>query len=405
MGARTETTTIDPQARRNARIYLTGLGTSLIGNSMLSLVAGIWVKSLTGSNSAAAIVSVCAYAPSVLGPISGVVADRFRRRPMLVVLNLASSVAVLPLLFVHSGREVWLVDAVMVAYGISLDLNTPAESALFAAMLPTDVRRTVNGVRLAIQEGGKLISPLLGAGLFVLLGGGVVAAIDAATFVVAAIALTRLRITEPPPQPRERHWRAELTAGFAHIRQDPLMRAVVIAGALAMAISGVETPAVYGLIDALHRSPSFLGPLTSLLGAGSIAASLTSAPLIRRIGERRLAILGLLNGVLGAVLRAFGTTPTALASALVFGFALPWTFVAVINLTQRATPNALQGRVSAAVTLALFAPQPLVQGAGAILIAHTTYRTIYLAAAAATFATAAWLTLRPTRQHEAARCD
>src|ERR1043165_772933 len=118
MGARTETTTIDPLARRNARIYLTGLGTSLIGNSMLSLVAGIWVKSLTGSNSAAAIVSVCAYAPSVLGPVSGVVADRFRRRPMLVVLNLASAVAVLPLLFVRSAHQVWLVDAVVVAYGI-----------------------------------------------------------------------------------------------------------------------------------------------------------------------------------------------------------------------------------------------------------------------------------------------
>ena len=106
MGARTETTTIDPQARRNARIYLAGLGTSLIGNSMLSLVAGIWVKSLTGSNSAAAIVSVCAYAPSVLGPVSGVVADRFRRRPMLVVLNLASAISVLPPPFVRSEPQV-----------------------------------------------------------------------------------------------------------------------------------------------------------------------------------------------------------------------------------------------------------------------------------------------------------
>lgn len=397
MGARTDTTTIDPQARRNAWIYLTGLGTSLIGNSMLSLVAGIWVKSLTGSNSAAAIVSVCAYAPSVLGPVSGVVADRFRRRPMLIVVNLASAAVVLPLLFVHSAHQVWLVDAVMVGYGISLDLNTPAETALFAAMLPVDVRRTVNGVRLALQEGGKLVAPLLGAGLFVLLGGGVVAAIDAATFVIAALALTRLRITEPPPAPRERHWRAELSAGFTHIRQDPLMRAVVIAGALAMAISGVETPAVYGLIDALHRSPSFLGPLTSLLGAGSIVASLTSGPLIRRIGERPLAIIGLCNGALGAVLRAFGTTPTAIASALVFGFALPWTFVAVINLTQRATPDHLQGRVSAAITLALFAPQPVVQGVGAILIGHTSYRAIYVGAAAATFATAVWLVFRPTR--------
>jgi len=402
MGLRVGADTSDIEARRNARIYLIGLGTSLLGNSAMSLVAGIWVKSLTGSSSAAAVVSVCVYAPSLLGPVAGMVADRVRRRPMLVVLNLASGVAVLPLLLVHSASQVWLIDAVMLGYGFSLVLNDPAESALFAAMLPTHVRRRINGVRLALQEGGKLVAPLLGAGLFVLLGGGVVAALDAATFVVAALALTRLRITEPPPTKEIRHWRAELVAGFVHLRRAPEMRVVVIAGAVAMAVSGVASPASYSLIDGLHRAPSFLGVLTSLLGAGSIIAGLTSGPMIRRIGERRLAVIGLLDGVVGYVLRAFATIPTALASSFVFGFALPWTVVAVINLTQRGTPSALQGRVSAAVTLALFAPQPLAQAVGAVVIDRAGYRIIYLVTAVVTIATAAWLAIRP-RPASAAR--
>ncbi|HEY0806495.1 MAG TPA: MFS transporter [Pseudonocardiaceae bacterium] len=326
MGLRVGADKSDIEGRRNARIYLIGLGTSLLGNSAMSLVAGIWVKSLTGSSSAAAVVSVCVYAPSLLGLVAGMVADRVRRRPMLMVLNLASGVAVLPLL---------------------------------------------------------------------LLGGGVVAALDAATFVIAAIALTRLRITEPLPTKETRHWRAELVAGFTHIRQLPEMRAVVIAGAVAMGVSGVAVPAVYGLIDGLHRAPSFLGVLTSLLGAGSIIASLTSGPMIRRIGERRLAVLGLLDGVIGYVLRATATIPTALASSFVLGFALPWTVVAVINLTQRGTPSALQGRVSAAVMLALFAPVPVAQAVGAVVIDRAGYRLVYLAAAAVTLATATWLVIRP----------
>ncbi|HEX9334957.1 MAG TPA: hypothetical protein VF892_03685, partial [Pseudonocardiaceae bacterium] len=98
MEPRTGTSTSDADARRNARIYLVGLAASLVGNSAMSLVAGIWVKSLTGSSSAAAIVSVCVYAPSLLGPLGGVLADRVRRQPMLVILNLASGVAILPLL-------------------------------------------------------------------------------------------------------------------------------------------------------------------------------------------------------------------------------------------------------------------------------------------------------------------
>lgn len=46
-----------------------------------------------------------------------------------------------------------------------------------------------------------------------------------------------------------------------------------------------------------------------------------------------------------------------------------------INLTQRCTPNALQGRVAAAVTLALFAPQPITQTFVAAIIAPLGYRT------------------------------
>ena len=62
----------------------------------------------------------------------------------------------------------------------------PAEDALFAEIFSDEFRRRINGWRLTIQETGRLAAPLLGAGLFVLLGGGAVAALDAATFVVAA---------------------------------------------------------------------------------------------------------------------------------------------------------------------------------------------------------------------------
>jgi Major Facilitator Superfamily len=380
--------------RRNARIYLLALGASLVGDSAMSLVAGIWVKSLTGSSSAAAIVAVCIYAPSLLSPLAGMLADRVRRLRLLVVVNLASAVAVLPLLLVHSADRVWLIYVVMLAYGSSLVLIDPAENALFAVMLPDHVRRQVNGVRLAMQEGGKLVAPLLGAGLFVVLGGGFVAALDAATFVIAALVLLRLRFTEPAPVRVRRYWRAELVAGFGHIRAVPELRVVAAAAAAAMAVAGFATPAQYSLVDALRRSPGFLGVLTGLLGAGSIVAGLVSGPLITRIGERWLAVLGLANGALGDLLRMTGWEPAALAGSVVSGFALPWTVVALINLAQRATPAALQGRVSAAVTLALFAPQPLAHAAGAAAIAGLDYRVVYLAASVATLATGVWLGTR-----------
>ncbi len=379
---------------------MAGLGASVLGDSAMSLAAGIWVKSLTGSSAAAALVSVCIYAPTMLAPLGGMLADRVRRQPLLVVVNLAMAAVVASLLFVRSVDQVWLIFAVMAAYGAALIVSDPAESALFVTMLPTGLRQQINGLRLTFTESGKLTAPLLGAGLFALLGGGPVAALDAATFAVAAFTTSRLRLVEPPPADRRGDavpWRSEVLAGFAHLRDSPELRAVVTAGAAVMAISGLGVAAQYSLVEALGKPPPFLGALTAGLGAGSIVAGLSSGRMINRFGERRLALLGLANFIVGNLMYATGWLPAALAGAVVLGFALPWSVLAVINLTQRRTPDALQGRVAAVVTLALFAPQPLTQTIGAAIITPLGYRTVYTLTAglALVLATAIYLRTRP----------
>src|ERR1700760_1536813 len=164
--------------RCNARIYLIGLATSMLGDSAMGLVAGIWVKSLTGSSSVAGLVSACVYLPSLFGPVGGVIADRVHRQRLLIQLNLASALILLALLAVRSAAEVWIIFVVMTWYGIVLMVSGPAENALFAEMLP--------------------------------------------------------RAPEPHAESR---WRADLLAGFAHVRQTPLLRQVLLAGAIVMAVS------------------------------------------------------------------------------------------------------------------------------------------------------------------------
>ena len=367
---------------RNGRLYLTGLTASVLGDSAMTLVAGIWVKSLTGSNSAAALVSVGIYAPSLLAPLAGTVADRVRRRRLLLVSNLAMAAVMLTLLFVDRASRVWLLYAVMTCYGVALVLIDPAENALFAVMLPDSARARLNGLRMTIQEGGKLIAPLAGAGLFAISGGGTVAAIDAATFGVAATAIAMLRVPDERPRPSERHWRAELVAGARHVWYTAELRAVALAATVAMFASGIAFAAMFAMIDALHRSPSFLGVFTSVYGAGAIIGGLTSARVMRRYDERRLTALGLLNGTAAYLLACAPWLPVPLLGWFVRGFALPWVVVAAITLAQRLTPANLQGRVSAAITFVLFAPQPLAQAVGAALIAHLDYRFVYVGVAA-----------------------
>jgi Na+/melibiose symporter-like transporter len=374
--------------RRNGRLYLTGLAVSVIGNNALSLAAGIWVKSLTGSSSEAALVSVCVYAPSLAGPLAGAVADRVRRRRFLIWLNLVSAALVLPLLAVSGAGSVWLIFAVMTWYGIHLMLSGPAEAALFAVMLSTERRRELNGWSLGFQEAGRLVSPLFGAGLFALVGGGPVSVFDAVTFVIAAVTLSRIRLREVRPEPQPARWRADLLAGFDHIRRTAELRRLLPAATVVMSFSAVLVAAQYSLVQGVGEPPSFLGVFSAGLGAGSIVASMVSGRLLRSVGERWLAILGMANFALGSVLRATTSLPLAVAGSVVLGFALPWLFLALLSLTQRCTPAELQGRVSAAVTLVFFGPQAPLQALGALAIRYATYQQLYLAGAAVAVATA-----------------
>jgi MFS family permease len=385
----------DAVQRSNARWYFGGLVASLLGNSAMSLVAGVWVKSLTGSSSQAGLVSACIYAGTMAAPLAGLVADWVRRKRWLFWLNVLSAATVAVLLLISSRADVWILFVVMSAYGIEATLMDPAEDALFAQMFTLEFRRKINGYRLTIQETGRLVAPLLGAGLFVVIGGGAVAALDAATFVFAALVITRVRVDDAPSKAPERLGPA-LLAGIRHILTTPSIRPVAIAATAVMGLSGVGVAAQYSLVEGIGQHPAFLGVLSALLGAGSIIASLSASRIIDQFGERWLAVLGLVNFAVGTVLRANHWLPAALLGTFVLGFALPYVFLATLNVAQRLTTNELQGRVSAALTFALFGPLALTQAIGAALIAHASYIEIYIASAAVSLGIATWLARQRT---------
>lgn len=227
--------------------------------------------------------------------------------------------------------------------------------------------------------------------MFTVVGGRVVALFDAATFVVAAALTAAIRTHDRVPEAASRHWRADILAGIGHIRAVPELRRLVIAAAVVIPLSGLLVAPQYSLVQAMREPPAFLGVLTACLGAGSIIASLVSGRLVTRAGEFWLAVLGMADFAVGNLLRATGWLPAAVAGFLVLGFALPWVFLAVLNISQRLTPLQLQGRVSAAVLLLLFGPQAPAQAAGSLLIKYLTYWQLYLIAAGVTVAIAAWL--------------
>jgi MFS family permease len=382
-------------ARRDMRLYVAGQTLSLFGDTALWLALAVWAKTLTGSSAAAGMVIFGITAPGLLAPLSGLVADRVRRRPLLIVTNLATAVAVLPLLLVHDRGDVWIIYAVTVAYGISYTLLGAGLSGLLATMLPADELADANGVMQTAREGLRLCAPLAGAGLFTAAGGAAVALLDAATFVVAAAALAAMRVVEPAPAPRTGRLLAGIADGARHLRVTvPLRQLTVASGAALLVIGFSETLTFEVAARGLGREPGFVGVLIAVQGVGAVAGAATAAALLRGIGEGYLAGAGMLVFSLGVTLLMSGSLPVVLAGKVLFGVGIPWVIVALFTLLQRLTPGPLQGRTYSAVGVLVDTPQTISIALGALLVAFVDYRLLLLVEAAVVAAAGAWLLTR-----------
>jgi MFS family permease len=386
-------------ACRDMRLYVAGQTLSLFGDTALWLALAVWAKTLTGSSAAAGMVIFGITAPGLLAPLSGLLVDRVRRRPLLIVTNLATAAAVLPLLLVHDRGDVWIIYAVTVAYGISYTVLGSGLSALLATMLPAEELADANGVMQTARETLRLFAPLAGAALFTAAGGAAVALLDAATFVFAALTLAVMHLREPKPASREGRFLAEVAAGARHLRVTIPLRQVTAASAAALLVIGFSETLTFEVAGTgLHRDPGFVGVLIAVQGLGAVFGAVSAAALVRRVGEGYAAGAGMVVFSFGVTLLASGSLAVVLAGIVLFGLGIPWIVVALFTLLQRSTPGPLQGRVFSTVELLVNTPQTISIALGAVLVAFVDYRLLLLVEGAVVAAAGAWLLMRPEQR-------
>ncbi|MFJ2762963.1 MFS transporter [Streptomyces prasinus] len=380
---------------RNARIYMTGVIVSGFGDSAMLLASGVWVKELTGSDSLAALVTFCAWMPTLAGPFIGGLADRVRRRTLLIATSLVLAVVMTAPLAVRSPQEVWLLFAVLTMVGTGTVLMDAAETALIASVIPAELRGDFNGLARTAIESTSLLGPLVGAALFTVLGGPTVALLNALSFLLAAAAFSLIRVREAAPALRPRRNRAAgSTEGIRRLWQQPALRSLVVAGGCAMTASSLSSTATYALLDAGVRQPAaFAGVLSSTQGLGSVISGLATGALLRRVPARVLSAAGLVLFALGALARTTPLLPVVLGGSLLIGVGLPWPLISALTTMQTTTPNELLGRIAATANTMIFAPTGLAILAGTAMVAVLDYRVQLLAAGMLALTTALLLAL------------
>lgn len=389
-------------AHRDARLLLAGHTLSAFGDWAMLIVLAVWMKELTGSNPAAGLTFFVFGMGSLCAPAAGLLADKVRKRPLMITVNFLLAGAVLLLLFVHDKGDAWLIYLVAVLYGVGGTFYFPARTALLRLMLPEEVLGDANGALTATREGLRIIAPLAGVGLYAWLGGGSVAILDAATFVGSAFFISRMSLREEKPEPSERHFKEDVLAGFRHIRETPTLRHVLVGLTVAMLVIGFSETLIFFVIQAIHRPPTFFAIFGTIQGVGSIIGGVTAAPAIRRLGDVSVVGIGALAFAAADAALVFPSLPMILVAGPVAGIGVAWAIVGYSTVLQTKTPLAVQGRVASAADLAISMAQTVSIATGAALATVVDWRVLFVVMAVVVAGSAVWMLTRRDEQAVAA---
>jgi MFS family permease len=313
-----------------------------IGRTALVLYAA------TQGATAVSLVLLAVALPRFLGPLAGALADRFDQRRLMAVCETGQA-AVFAVLAAFLPPLPVLVAFVLVSGGFATAFVPAGRGAVPALVPDKDLGRAnaLLGTAFNIQVA---VGPTVG-GLAVELGGARVAfAVNAVTFLVSALVLTRL----PALKPMGDHsglW-AETVAGLRFVATTPGPRALVLSLFVAVSFAAIDNVALVFLVsDQLHGSAAEFGFTQAAFGVGMLAAS--TLLVLGRGSTVALMIGGLALCATGTIATALLPTILAVAAAqAVAGMGNGVENVATDTLVQRLTPRHLLGRAFGAVATA-----------------------------------------------------
>lgn len=328
---------------------------SLLGSNMTGFAMTIWAYELTGSATALALVGFFFVTPMlVFSPFAGAIVDRYDRKLMMMVSDLAAGLAtiVIFILYATDQLQIWHLYITGAFQGFFQTFQWPAYSAAISTMLPKEQYGRANGMMSLAESGTGIFAPLMAGALLGWIKLEGILIIDIVTFVFAIGALLMVTIPNPQATAEGRKGQGSLFKeagyGFRYILDRPSLlglQTVFLLGnffvSIAYAILAPMILASTGNNEIVYGSVSSAGAVGGVIGGVVMSAW----------GGPKRKVHGVLAGwalssLLGVVLMGVGRgLPVWVVASFIGAF-----FVPIINGSNQAiwqskvAPD-LQGRV------------------------------------------------------------
>ncbi len=348
------------QALRNRNIALLfGAHVISLGGDMVLFVAlPFWVFQLTGSALATGLMFIALTIPQLLfSPLAGVFVDRWDRKRLMILSDLARAVIVLGYLVVNTREQVWLIYLLAFVESAVSQFFRPASMALVPNLVNGEQElaraNAALGASFALSQLG---GPAIGGVLVTMFGPHAAALFDAVTYIVSAVLVFGIAV---PPRERVvqklrdvghavQEVTRELWQGVRVVSYSPILRAIFLSLIFLFLSQGIINVLLIVMINKIWGGGATeLSWIMMAQGLGGIVGSLLVGAIAARISPRMMIVGG---GTLATMLFLLIVNQPSIYIAVVLLALMGITVVAfdvgLTTLLQIGSDDANRGRVS-----------------------------------------------------------
>lgn len=385
------------RGNRDFRLLFGARATSFLGDSMSLVALLLYVESSTGAAMAVALLLLAGdFTPGLFGAFAGVVGDRFDLRKVMVWCDVAQGCLVLLMALVLPPLPI-LLALVAVRSLVAQVFQASSRSAVPALVEDKDLE-TANAALGAGTNGLEAIGPLVAAALFLVLDVRGILLIDAATFLVSAVLLTRLPSLPPSGEHIGTSFVSNAKEGLGYIWKTRIVRVIGLGFFAVVAFSGVDDVAMVFLAKhELGGGDSAASALYAGVGIGLVVGYALLTRVGGRVAMPVLMVVGFAVSSAGNLFTGLAWAVwAALAIQVIRGIGIAALDVAINTHLQRVVPSAMLGRVFGNLYGAIGLAAGVSYVFGGLLLEQTDARVTFIVAGVgglvATAATAIALT-------------
>ena len=349
------------RGNRGFRTLWLGQVVSQMGDWFDTIAVYTLALQLTGSSRSVALIMVARFLPSVvMGPLSGVVADRFSRRSIMIASDIMRALVVLGFLLVRRPDQMWLVYVITILQLGFSSFFEPAKTAAIPSIVSDRELLPANAIASVTWSVMLTLGAAIGGLVTGWFGTNAAFVLDSLTFVASAILISRVRFPKRPAREKSKLTVAKALGvtdtieGARYVKQRPRVFAYLMVKTSWGMGGGIMTLlAVFGerVFPVAGKTATGIGVLFTARGIGTAIGPIVAR---RWSGETRKQMqtsIGVAFLMGGAFYIAFGIS-RSFTLALLFlliahmGGSILWVFSTV--LLQKTVEDQFRGRVFAA---------------------------------------------------------